>query len=369
MRVRQVLLNLLSNASKFTEEGSITVESVLQNSPDGKLEALINVIDTGPGITLEGQEKLFKAFSQVDGSATRTSGGSGLGLSICANLVQLHGGRIGVHSKDGTGSTFWFTLPLFNQLTEEIPEGKKIVLAIDDDPQVISLYERYLNPQGYHVVSLTDPSKAKERVIELKPFVVTLDIMMPNTDGWSVLTTLKSDPATRDIPIVICSIVEQTDKGFNLGAADYLVKPILEEDIVNALTRINNNGNIREILVIDDDPNDLRLIEKILKEDGQFNTTLAEGGRKGWEAINKKSPDAIVLDIFMPDMDGFTILEKLREESALRDIPVLVVSGGGLTNEQQKQLSDYGQRLITKGSLKEDDLISSIEDALKRIGD
>ena len=369
MRVRQVLLNLISNASKFTEEGSITVESIIQDNPDGKPEALINVIDTGPGITAEGQAKLFKAFSQVDGSATRTSGGSGLGLSICANLVQLHGGRIGVHSEEGKGSTFWFTVPLFHQPAEEIPEGKKVILAIDDDPQVISLYERYLNPQGYHVVPLTDPSKAKDRVTELKPFAVTLDIMMPNIDGWTVLTELKSDPATRDTPIVICSIVEQTDKGFNLGAADYLVKPIQEEEIVSALTRINKNGDIREVLVIDDDPNDLRLIEKILQEHGKFNATLAEGGRKGWEAINKRTPDAIILDVFMPDMDGFTILEKLREEPSLRDIPVLVVSGGGLTNEQQKQLTDYGQRLITKGSLKEDDLISSIEDVLNRISD
>ena len=369
MRVRQVLLNLISNASKFTDEGSITVETLVQKDPNGKLEALINVIDTGPGITQEGQDRLFKAFSQVDGSATRKSGGSGLGLSICANLVQLHGGRIGVSSEEGKGSTFWFTMPLYHQPTEEIPEGKKVVLAIDDDPQVISLYERYLNPQGYHVIPLTDPSKAKDRIADLKPFAVTLDIMMPNIDGWTVLTDLKSDSATRDIPIIICSIVEQTDKGFNLGAADYLVKPILEEDIVNALTRLNRNGNIHEVLVIDDDPNDLRLIEKILKGQGQFNATLAEGGRKGWEAINNKAPDAIILDIFMPDMDGFTILEKLRDEPSLRDIPVLVVSGGGLTNEQQKQLSDYGQRLITKGSLKEGDLISSIEDALRRISD
>ncbi|HAV76735.1 MAG TPA: hypothetical protein DCX53_05200 [Anaerolineae bacterium] len=369
MRVRQVLLNLMSNASKFTDEGTITVQSIVQKGPSGKLEALINVIDTGPGITPEGQEKLFKAFSQVDGSATRTSGGSGLGLSICANLVQLHGGRIGVLSEEGKGSTFWFTIPLYHQEFEDIPEGKKVVLAIDDDPQVISLYERYLNPQGYHVVPLTDPTRAKERIAELKPFAVTLDIMMPNIDGWMVLTDLKSDPATRGIPIIICSIVEQTDKGFNLGAADYLVKPILEEDIVNALVRLNKNGNIHEVLVIDDDPNDLRLIEKILNEHGQFKATLAEGGRKGWEAIITKAPDAIILDVFMPDMDGFTILEKLREDSSFRDIPVLVVSGGGLTNEQQKQLADYGQRLIAKGSLKEGDLIASIETALKRIGD
>ena len=367
MRVRQVMINLLSNASKFTDEGSITVEAKVQTGLNGRPEALINVIDTGPGISDEGQAKLFRAFSQVDGSATRKTGGSGLGLSICANLVQLHGGRIGVTSAEGKGSTFWFTLPFYHQPAEQIPADRKLILAIDDDPQVISLYERYLNNSGYYVVPLTDPSKAKQRILELHPYAVTLDIMMPNTDGWTVLTSLKSDPETRQVPVVICSIIEQTDKGFNLGASDYLVKPILEEDLVNAVGKLNKNGNIREVLVIDDDPNDLRLMERILTQLGHYKTTLAEGGRKGWEAINIKPPQAIILDIFMPEMDGFTILEKLREDSALRDIPVLVVSGGGLTNEQHQQLADYGKRLITKGSLREDELIASIENALKRI--
>jgi PAS domain S-box-containing protein len=368
MRVRQVLINLLSNASKFTDEGSITVETSVQIGSNGKPEAMIRVIDTGPGISEEGQARLFKAFSQVDGSATRKTGGSGLGLSICANLVQLHGGHIGVTSTEGHGSTFWFTLPLFNPPAVEIPDDKKLILAIDDDPQVISLYERYLNSQGYYVVPLTDPSRAKEKILELKPYAVTLDIMMPNIDGWTVLTNLKTDPETRQVPVVICSIIEQSDKGFNLGASDYLVKPILEEDLVNAVNKLNKNGNIREVLVIDDDANDLRLIEKILTEHGRYKAILAHGGRAGWEAINAKHPQAIILDIFMPEMDGFTILEKLRESPTLRDIPVLVVSGGGLTNEQHQQLADYGQRLITKGSLKEDELLASIETALQRIG-
>jgi CheY-like chemotaxis protein len=368
MRVRQVLLNLISNASKFTDEGSITVEAVVQKGSTGKMEALIKVIDTGPGISIEDQKKLFQAFSQVDGSATRKSGGSGLGLSICANLVQLHGGHIGINSGVGTGSTFWFTLPLYHQPEQEIPEGKKVILAIDDDPQVIGLYERYLNPQGYYVVPLTEPTKAKEQVLKLKPFAITLDIMMPNTDGWSVLTDLKSYPETRDYPVIICSIMEQADKGFSLGAADYLVKPILEEDLVCALDRLNKDGTIQEVLIIDDNPNDLRLIEKILEQHGQYKPILAEGGRKGWETIIKKPPHAIILDLFMPEMDGFTILEKLRESTVLSDIPVLVISGGGLTNEQQQQLNDFGQRLITKGSLNENQLIESIENALKRLG-
>ena len=368
MRVRQVLLNLISNAAKFTEAGSITVETLVQKGPTGKLEALINVIDTGPGISAEDQKKLFQAFSQVDGSATRKTGGTGLGLSICANLVQLHGGRIGVHSGVGNGSVFWFTLPLYYQPEEHIPDGKKVILAIDDDPQVIGLYERYLTPQGYYVLPLTDPLKAKEQVLKVRPYAITLDVMMPNKDGWSVLTELKSDPATRDYPVIICSILEQADRGFSLGAADYLVKPILEEELVDALDRLNKDGNIHEVLVIDDDPNDLRLIEKILKQHGRYKPVLAQGGLKGWEAINRRLPQAIILDLFMPEMDGFHILERLRETPGLRDIPVLVVSGGGLTAEQQEQLKRFGQRLIAKGSLNESQLIATIENSLKRLG-
>jgi PAS domain S-box-containing protein len=368
MRVRQIFINLISNAAKFTDEGSITIEAHVEKGPSGKLEAVIGVTDTGPGISLEDQKKLFQAFSQVDGSATRKSGGTGLGLSICANLVQLHGGRIGVTSEVSKGSTFWFTLPLFQQPEEQIPEGKKVVLAIDDDPQVISLYERYLNPQGYYVLPLTEPLKAKEQILKIKPFAITLDIMMPSKDGWSVLTELKSDPETRDFPVIICSILEQADKGFSLGAADYLVKPILEEDLVHALDRLNKNGTIHEVLVIDDDPNDLRLMEKILTQHSHYKPILAEGGRKGWEAINTMSPHAIILDLFMPEMDGFNILEKLRESPTLCNIPVLVVSGGGLTNEQKQQLNAFGQRLITKGSLNEGQLIASIENALKQFG-
>ncbi|HEX2992467.1 MAG TPA: response regulator, partial [Anaerolineales bacterium] len=210
-------------------------------------------------------------------------------------------------------------------------------------------------------------TKAKERVLELKPFAVTLDIMMPGRDGWSVLSDLKSDAATRDVPVVICSIIEQEEKGFSLGAADYLLKPILEEDLVHALDHLNRDGKILDVLIIDDDPNDLRLIEKILIDNGRYRPILAQGGRKGWEALSTRMPDAILLDLFMPDMDGFTLLEKLRNEPRLCHIPVLVVSGGGLTSEQWQQLNEYGQRFLTKGALADGELVSSIEEALNRI--
>ncbi len=366
MRIRQVLLNLMSNAAKFTDEGSITVEASVKAGPSGHPEVMIGVTDSGPGISPEDQTKLFQAFSQVDSSPTRKTGGSGLGLSISQHLVQMHGGRIGLHSVVGKGSTFYFTLPVYRG-KEEAGKSNKVVLAIDDDPQVVSLYERYLQPQGYQVVSLSDPSKAVERVRQLKPFAITLDIMMPGYDGWQVIQDLKAQPDTRSVPVIICSIVEDEEKGFSLGAAEYLVKPVMEDDLLNALNRLNTDGSIREVLVIDDDADDLRLMGKILSDDGRYRPVLAEGGKNGWASISTNPPHAIILDLFMADLDGFTILERLRETEKYRQIPVLVVTGGDLSTEQQEQLTTFGQRLIQKGSFNENEFLSTLENVLKRV--
>jgi PAS domain S-box-containing protein len=370
MRMRQVLLNLVSNASKFTEEGAIVVSAAPHTTSEGRHEVMISVTDSGPGISAEDQKKLFLAFSQVDSSPTRKSGGTGLGLSICQRLVELHGGRIGVHSTVGKGSTFYFTIPVFHEANPEEESAQdsdaKTILCIDDDPQVISLYERYLKPQGYNVVALTKPAHALAKAKEIKPYAITLDIMMPEIDGWTVLQQLKADTDTRHIPVIVCSIVEESEKGFSLGAADYLNKPILEEDFLSAINGLNRDGSITHVLLIDDDENDLRLFEKILKEK-DLGVTIAKGGRAGWQAILDSTPSAIVLDLFMPDLDGFTILERLRTDPKLRDIPVVVISGVDLNSDQQKLLSNLGQRLLQKGSLNESELLSTLEKALKRL--
>jgi signal transduction histidine kinase/CheY-like chemotaxis protein len=368
MRLRQVLLNLISNAAKFTEQGTIVVSASLHTNSLGKQEVMVSVTDSGPGISIEDQDKLFKPFSQVDSSPTRKTGGTGLGLSISHRLVELHGGRIGVHSTVGKGSTFYFTVPVFavKPVLPEFGDGK-IILCIDDDAQVINLYDRYLTPQGYHVVALTDPTKACEVAKDVKPFAITLDIMMPGYDGWQVINDLKKDKATQDFPVIICSIVEEEEKGFSLGAADYLVKPILEEDLVNSLNRLNGDGSIKEVLVIDDDPNDLRLVEKILDDHSRYKAVLAEGGLTGWEMLTAKPPQAIILDLFMPDLDGFTILERMRSTPLLRDIPVVVISGVDLNPEQRRQLENLGKRLLQKGMLSEEELFATLEKALNRL--
>jgi GAF domain-containing protein/CheY-like chemotaxis protein len=368
-RVRQVLLNLISNAAKFTDEGSITIDVSVEKAPKGGQELVLRVTDTGPGIAEEDQIKLFQPFSQVDDSPTRKTGGTGLGLSICRSLVEMHGGRIGLErSTVGKGSTFAFTLPLpaTSTTTEEESDAGPIILAVDDDRQVISLYERYLIPQGYRVVALTESTQAVAVAKELKPFAITLDVMMPNRDGWQVLYDLKNDPDTSGIPVVMCTIMEDKDKGFSLGAADFLSKPILQEELVSAIDRLNQDGRIREVLVVDDDADDLRLVEKILNEQNRYQVTLAQGGVQGWDLITAKPPHAIVLDLFMPDMNGFEVLEKLRADPSLRDIPVIVLSGADLTPEQYQLLAQFGQQLLTKSLLRENDLLSLLDHALKR---
>jgi len=370
IRIRQVMINLLSNAAKFTDEGDIVVEVGIKPAPSGRMELQVSVTDTGPGISKDDQAKLFQAFSQVDDSPTRKTGGTGLGLSICQHLINMHGGRIWVDSEIGRGSTFFFSLPLYRKDKErESGVGsKRVILAIDDDPQVIGLYERYLQPQDYQVIALTDPGRAVERVKQLRPFAVTLDIMMPGIDGWQVLEKLKNDPETRNTPVIICSIIDDHDRGYSLGAADYLTKPILEDDLVNALDRLNSDGSIREVLVIDDEPNDLRLIGKMLTDDGRYKAILAEGGKIGWDIISSGNPPhAVILDLFMPDMDGFKILESMRVDEKLRDVPVIVVSGAELTLEQKEQLNEFGQRLLTKGSFSEEELLTSLQRSLDRV--
>jgi CheY-like chemotaxis protein len=178
---------------------------------------------------------------------------------------------------------------------------------------------------------------------------------------------LKSDPETRNIPVIICSIVEDEEKGYNLGATDYLVKPIMEDVLVQAIDRLNSDGSIREVLVIDDDADDLRLVGKMLTDGGRYRPVLAEGGKRGWEIIESKPPHAIILDLFMPEMDGFAILENMRATPELKDIPVVVVTGCELTAEQNEQINSFGRRLILKSALSKNELAVSIERALKRV--
>jgi GAF domain-containing protein/CheY-like chemotaxis protein len=369
-RLRQVTLNLLSNAAKFTDTGSITVEAGLQTRPDGYQEVIVKVIDTGPGIAPEDQKRLFQPFTQVDETATRKAGGTGLGLSISRLLIEMHGGQIGLESQLGKGSCFYYTLPLPRPEADVSPSaGNTVILAVDDERSILNLYDRYLSEHGYQVVPLTDPFQVVERAKQIQPYAITLDIMMPGRNGWQVLEDLKGDPLTNHIPVIICSILEDQEKGFSLGATDYLTKPILEEDLVEALTRLNSDGSIHEVLVIDDDEDDLRLVQKILQKDEHYHVGLAHSGAEGLVALRTFKPQAVILDLFMPGIDGFTLLETMRADPGLRDVPVIIFTAGELnelSQDQQKRLAQFSQNMLHKGAFKESKLFASIEKALSR---
>ncbi len=230
-RIRQILLNLVSNAAKFTDEGSITIKAEQQQNAQGKPEILISTIDTGIGIAPEDQTGLFEPFTQVDGSPTRKTGGTGLGLSITRLLIELHGGEIGVESEIDQGSNFYFTLPLTSEQTYS-------VLAIDGDPQIVELYQRYCEGTPYQILPVPNRADAAQLALELQPFAITLDINLPDHDGWELLEALQEDPGTDSIPVLICSVHDEREKALQIGAADYLLKPILKDDLINSLERI-----------------------------------------------------------------------------------------------------------------------------------
>ena len=232
-RIRQILLNLISNAAKFTDEGSITIKAEQQTNAEGKPEILISTIDTGIGIAPEDQIDLFEPFTQVDGSATRKTGGTGLGLSITRLLIELHGGEINVESEVGKGSNFHFTLPLASEQTYTI-------LSVDSDPQIIDLYQRYSEDTTYNIIPVPDPAETVQLALELQPFAITLDINLREDDGWEILEALQADPDTKTIPVLICSVKDERDKALEMGASDYLLKPILKDDLIDSLERIRN---------------------------------------------------------------------------------------------------------------------------------
>ena len=250
-KIRQVLLNLLSNAAKFTEQGSITIQTQIERINSHE-EVLISVTDTGIGIAEEDQSKLFEPFSQVDASPTRKTGGTGLGLSISRYLVEMHGGRIGLKSELGKGSTFYFTIPvpssnpespeMPNATQNAIPSNSNTVLAIDREELVLNLYERYLADHGHRVVKCSTPEQAIQLAETLSPSVIIIDPAIefnsdPTKDGWHLIQELKSKPATAKIPVVVCSLIDDRERASQLGINDYLLKPIMEDDLTSAIKK------------------------------------------------------------------------------------------------------------------------------------
>ncbi|MBO9360615.1 MAG: response regulator [Thermoflexus sp.] len=361
-RARQVLLNLVSNAAKFTDRGFIAVRAWADD-----LFITVAVQDTGIGIPKEKQEEIFQEFTQVESGTTRRYGGTGLGLAIARRLVELMGGRIWVESEVGKGSTFFFTLPRARpRLAGEPRPGRPVILCIDDDPGVITLYRRYLEKHGFEVVGMTDPREALEMARRLRPDAITLDIRMPQKDGWTVLQELKADPQTRAIPVIICSILNERGRGFSLGAAEYLVKPFTEEELLEAIQRADGRPRPLKVLVIDDSEGDRQLIRRVLENAGGYHVLEAANGPEGVALARRERPDLVILDLMMPEMDGFAVVEALREDPSTRSLPILVLTAKALTEEDRRRLNGRIERLLQKAGADPEALLAEILEVVRR---
>jgi CheY-like chemotaxis protein len=378
-RVRQALLNLASNASKFTERGTITV--TVDRRRDGDREWItMRVADTGIGMTAEQTARLFQDFTQADASTTRRYGGTGLGLAISRRFCRMMGGDITVESSAGQGSTFTIRLPAdtagagtHEVRRQSVPvttaadarpasPGARAVLVVDDDQTVRDVLQRYLVREGFSVVTAAGGVDALRWARELRPAAITLDVLMPDLDGWTVLAALKGDPALADIPVVLVTILDEKNRGYALGATEYLVKPIDRDRLIGVLRALRPPAPGR-LLLVDDDDATRASVRQALEGEG-WVIAQAENGRIALERVAEARPDTIVLDLMMPEMDGFEFLAELRRRPAWRDIPVLVVTAMDLSDDDRRRLNGGVERIMQKGSRSRDELLREVHQAL-----
>ena len=374
-KVRQGLFNLLSNACKFTERGAITL-GANREIVDGAAWIKFRVTDTGIGMAPEQMGKLFEAFSQAEESTTRKYGGTGLGLAISQKFCQMMGGDITVESAPGQGSTFTILLPAevvdpeaaLVPRVEEITatalstaEGAPTVLVIDDDPTVHDLMQRFLSREGFRMVAALGGEEGLRLAKELRPAVITLDVLMPGMDGWAVLTALKADAATADIPVIMLTILEEKRMGYALGAMDYLTKPIDWGRLTTVLQRYRRADLPRPVLVVEDHAETREMLRRFLEREG-WAVIEAANGREALERVAAERPELIVLDLIMPEMDGFAFIEALRQDATWRSIPIVVVTAKDLTPDERRRLNGTVEQILQKGGYTREELLREIRD-------
>jgi CheY-like chemotaxis protein/signal transduction histidine kinase len=368
VRLRQILLNLLSNAVKFTENGSIELTAIAE-----KGQIVMAVADSGIGMTPEQVDNVFIEFVQADASSTRKYGGTGLGLAISQRFCRMMGGEITAESVVGEGSTFRVILPeaqAGDQLAEtlqvqdlttdeieaaiaeqaEVGDKSALVLSIDDDPNALELLQLVLKKEGYRLTTARSGGAGLKLAKTLKPDIVTLDVKMPDMDGWDVLAALKANPETREIPVVMLTIIDEATRGYALGAAEYLMKPIERDTLLTSLSRVTGEKRRPSILLVEDDESTRAMVRQML--DGHCAELSEAGdGEEGLQRLAESRPDVILLDLLMPKMDGFEFLEALRADESNLDIPVIVVTAKDLTAEDHERLGGAVSRVLEKNAL------------------
>ena len=384
-KVRQSLFNLLSNACKFTKQGTITLTVSREGAREdmGTLSELstsslntqdwitFRVADSGIGMTDEQISRLFEAFTQADASTTRQYGGTGLGLAITKKLCQMMGGDVTVESEVGKGSTFTIKLPtkvsnpttqptqLLPLKSELLQVGAKTILVIDDDPTVHDLMQRFLTKEGFQVASALNGEEGLALARKLQPDAITLDVMMPSMDGWAVLSGLKADPELADIPVIMLTIVDNKNMGYALGASDYLTKPINRDRLSAILKKHKCDRSSFSILLVEDDAATREMMRRMLEKEG-CTVMEAENGYIALERIADNQPELILLDLMMPEMDGFTFVNELQQNESWRSIPVVVLTAKDITPEDRQRLNGCVENILQKGLYTREQLLEQV---------
>ena len=380
-KLRQMLFNLLSNAAKFTRGGTVTVH-VERASQAGVDWLHFAITDTGIGIAEDKIEHVFEEFTQADNSTTRDYGGTGLGLSISRRFCQLLGGDLSAHSELGKGSTFTISIPATlaeaqqspGEAQAAIPEDEfetlrntvpgSTLLVIDDDPQACDIIKRYLDKEGFHVVTANSGEQGLRLAHECQPAAITLDVMMPEMDGWSVLRALKADPELHKIPVIMLSMIEDRTRGYSLGAVDYLTKPVDREQLRKALSHYYSLDDDRVILLVDDDAETRDVIARTLLKSG-WTVSQAGNGQEALDLMASVHPGLILLDLMMPVMDGFGFLAALRAQPEWQHIPVIVVTAKDLTVDDRNRLNGMVGDVLEKNACNREDLLERVREAVR----
>ena len=368
-KVSQILRNLVANALKFTDRGEVRVTATL--APDGQVA--IAVHDSGIGIAPADQERIFEEFTQIDAHQRRREG-TGLGLPLCRKLATLLGGSVTVRSTPGQGAVFTLIMPIEYReprarevdVQPIVDKSRAPVLIVEDDADTLYVYESYLKGSGYQVVPARTIEEARRRLRQVRPAAIVLDVLLQGESTWLFLTELKQASDTREIPVIVISIIEGQKTAFALGADDFCTKPVERAWLIDRLSKLSARGHLSKVLIIDDDEASRYLLGTLISQ-FRFELLEASGGVDGLELARRERPQVIFLDLLMPDLSGFEVLERLRADPATRDIAVIIFSSKDLDAEERRRLSELSMAVMPKGQ-RPDATLTDIKVALERAG-